>query len=37
MCPIFDKDRILIADLDELVPESSQDIKDLFLRDIRAP
>ena len=37
VCLIFNKDGVFVADLNELIPKPGKDIKDFFLRDIRAP
>ena len=37
MCSIFDEDRVFITYLNELVPETDNDVEDLFLGDVRAP
>ena len=33
MCLIFDEDSVVIADLDELISELSEDFENLFLSD----
>ena len=33
MCLIFDEDSVVIADLDELISELSEDFENLFLTD----